>query len=249
MKNFNYFNILTVFVFVFTITAAHAGTVIVANDEWTLSDTGFYTAPEDTERFVKNIASVFAPGKQGVFHAYSNNFSYTGTRLAKALSSGGHTYTAGTDFAFTPENIAGFDGLFLGGKYLDTAEIDTLIDYVYTGGNVYLAGGTRFGGSAGRESDAWEHFLSVFDMAFGNEYNGIRGNIPVGGTDNPLFEGVEVLYQNSGNSIYGSGIIISNEGHGLYASACVQTVPVPSASLLLTAGLGVLALFRRIKKG
>jgi hypothetical protein len=85
-------------------------------------------------------------------------------------------------------------------------------------------------------------------MAFQHEYNGIHGNIPVGGTDDPLFEGVKVLYQNSGSSISGSGIIISMGEHGLYATAHAQTVPVPSASLLLAGGVMVLVLTRQVLK-
>ena len=85
-------------------------------------------------------------------------------------------------------------------------------------------------------------------MTLQPEYNGIHGNIPVGGTDNPLFEGVEVLYQNSGSSIYGSGIIISMGEHGLYASTHARTVPVPSAGLLLAGGLAGLAFSRQVLK-
>jgi hypothetical protein len=247
MKKINYSIILSILVIIMQAASACAGTVIVANDEWTLSDTGFGHAPEDTERFVNNIASVFTSGSHGVFHAYSNNFSYTGTRLPAALAAAGHTYTAGTGFAFTPKNISIFDGLFLGGKYLNAEETDTLIDYVYKGGNVYIAGGTRFGGPD-READAWDAFLGEFGMAFQPEYNGIHGNIPVGGTDNLLFAGVEALYQNSGSSISGSGIIISKGEHGLYALAHAQTVPVPSASLLLAGGLAGLAFARQLLK-
>ena len=55
---------LTAAVCTFLIVFASHGlqaAVVVNNDEWTLSNTGFANAPVDTERFVTNLASFFSP--------------------------------------------------------------------------------------------------------------------------------------------------------------------------------------------
>lgn len=213
-----------------------AGTVIVNNDEWTLSNTGFANAPGNTKQFVSNVASFFSSGGVGSFHAYSTNFGYTGSSLSTTLSDAGHTYTTGTGFVFSPANISGFDAIFLGGTYLSTAEITTVIDYVNSGGNVYLAGGTGVGG-ASAEAAAWNPFLNAFGMSFTSSYNRINGNVDVTAATHPIFDGVSELYQASGNSIVGAGIEVSLNGQGLYA-----VVPLPSAFLFFISGLGFLGM-------
>jgi hypothetical protein len=215
------------------VAAAEAGMVIVNNDEWTLSDAGFSNAP-DAGKFATNIAALFSGGGTGSFHAYTTNFGFTGSSLSATLNSAGHAYTTGTGFAFTQENISGFDGLFLGGAYLSSVEINTLINYVKSGGNVYLAGGTGVGG-ADTEAAAWNPLLNAFGMAYAGSYNGILGNINVTGATHPLFNGVTTLYQNSGNSIAGAGIQVSLGGEGLYA-----VVPLPASIVLLASGLAAL---------
>lgn len=218
--------------------------VVVNNDEWTLSNTGFASAPGDTERFVTNLASFFSGGASGTFHAYTNNFGFTESSLSTTLSGAGHTYTTGTGFAFTPANISGFDAIFLGGFYLNAVEISTLIDYANSGGHVYLAGGTAVGGPA-TEAAAWNPFLNAFGMSYASNYNGIVGNIDVTSATHPIFEGVNVLYQASGNSISGTGIQVSLNGQGLYA---VSPIPIPAAVWLFGSGLiGLIGIGRKKK--
>lgn len=221
----------------------HAGVIIVTNDEWTVSDTGFTNAREDTEYFVRNIADLFAPDGSGAFHAYSDFFCYQGVRLGQTLVSLGHTYSVGTDFEFTTENIGQFNGLFFAAHYLNSDEIDVLKDYVHHGGSVYIAGGTRFGG-AEREAQAWNAFLEDFGLEFVPRYNDIHGNIDVSASDSPLFANVTELYQNNGSSITGAGVLVSHDGEGLYAMVDVNPVPIPSALFLLGGGLVCLAAFR-----
>ena len=115
-----------------------AGIVIVANDEWPTSNTGFSRAPSATN-YVQNIASLFAGGATGNFHAYSNNFSMTGSSLANAMTSAGHTWSVGTNIKFDLPTLQGFDGIFLASSSVD---FDVLTQYVNSGGNIYLAGGT-----------------------------------------------------------------------------------------------------------
>ena len=224
--------VLTI-LFAVSFSAAEAGTVIINNDEWTLSNAGFANAP-DTGKFVTNMAALFSGGGTGSFHAYSTNFGFTESSLSATLSGAGHTYTSGTGFAFTPANISGFNALFLGGAYLSSTEINTLINYVNSGGNVYLAGGAGVGGAA-TEAAAWNPFLNAFGMSFDSSYNGIIGNIDVSGASHPIFSSVSALYQNSGSSISGTGMQVSQSGQGLYA-----VVPLPASFLLLASGISFL---------
>ncbi len=188
------------------------GTLIVANDEWTLSNTGFSSAP-DVERFVRNIATLFSGGT-GSFHAYSTNFSLTESRLKTTLLNAGHGYTAGINISFDLATLQGFDGIFLAGNLLDDTQINTLKEYVRRGGNVYLAGGTSTGSSV---PDSWNRFLNDSNLAFRRSVNGIGGNINVTSASHPIFDGVTRLYQNNGNSISGDGVEVLFNGQGLYA--------------------------------
>ena len=199
------------------------GKIIVDNDEWTLSDTGFGNAP-DTGRFAVNVAALLASSPPANIHAYSNNFSFTGSYLATVLTTAGYTYTTGTNFPFTLDNISRFKALFLGGDYLTADQISTLIAYVNGGGNVYLTGGTGIGGAA-VEAAAWNPFLNVFGLSFESFYNNVTGNIPVSG--HVIFVGVSALYQNNGNSISGIGVVCCGSV-GLYA---VVETSVPTTNI------------------
>jgi hypothetical protein len=226
------------------IAAADLGavTIFVANDEWTLSNTGFASAGS-TATFVTNLVAEMGPK----IHAYTNNFGFTQSSLASAMSAAGATYTTGTAFAFTLANISGFDAIFLGGFALDDDGISALSSYVAAGGNVYIAGGTSTiaGGAAG-EAAAWNGFLAPFGVQMAPTFNGLSGNIAVSG--DPLFAGVTSLYQNSGNGLSGSSVICCSEG-GLYAvyradgngGPGPSPIPLPAAGWILLTGLTGLA--------
>ena len=71
------------------------GKIVVANDEWTLSSTGYTNAP-DADRFARNVASWFTGGVSGNFLAYTNDFGFTSTELANTMANAGHTWTVST---------------------------------------------------------------------------------------------------------------------------------------------------------
>ncbi len=173
---------------------ALVGKIIVANDEWTLSDTGFTKAP-DTNQFLQNVTDFFSDGEGGKFLGYSNNFGITGTRLAQAFSQAGHEWTVSRNVPFNLETLLQYDGVFLARLPADN---EVLIDYVNRDGNVYVAAGIRYGRR--RDADIWRTFLGTFGLAYESSFNGIGGRLFYA-TPHPIFDKVERLYHNNGNSI------------------------------------------------
>ncbi len=204
-------------------SSGEGGKIVVANDEWTLAETGFSRSPQGTSQFVQNLTEFFANGKEGNFLAYSNNHGLVGASLAAQMDKLGHTWTVSTNIAFDLDNLLNYDAVFLSGFKADNK---VLIEYVNRGGSVYLCAGTGPTGSIGpadREADTWNTFLNAFGLAYERRYNGISGVIPIPESPAPIFEGVE-LYQNNGNSIIdldpfdSLGAITARSGtNGLYA--------------------------------
>ena len=235
------------------IGTATAGKIIVDNDEWTLSDSGYSNA-SDTDKFVENIITWFDGSLNGGnILAYSSNFGLTGNSLKGTVESSGNTWTVSTGINFDLSTISQYNAIFLSGNAVDN---QVLIDYVKNGGNVYLAGGTGWGGSQA-EANQWNIFLNYFGLSFnGSSYNGISGNILINSTHS-IFDGVGALYQNNGNSIFDNipsdskgQILISQNGNGLYAiyDSGTNAVPEPTTILLFGTGIAGLAGLARKKR-
>ena len=183
-----------------TSVSANAGTVVVDNDEWTLSDGGYGSAA-DTGVFVKNVASLFSGGVPGAnFHVLSSNFGLNGSSFAATMSSIGDNVAYQVNSNVSLSTLLTYKGVFLAGDAVNNA---TLIQYVNAGGNVYLAGGTGVV-SAAAEAAQWNPLLNAFGLAFAPSYNGVGGNISIS-SSNPIFAGVTSLYQNNGNDVYTTG--------------------------------------------
>lgn len=176
--------------------AASAGRVIMNNDEWTLSNTGFGLAPGSTTTFAQNLASYMnIDGGACNLLIYSSNFGLTESSLASALAGGGCSVTTSTA-TFTAGSLSAYDGVLLGGmQYGYDAAV--LTAYVNSGHSAYLAAGT---GSMGGEDAAWDSFSQAFGLDFGPSYNGIGGTLPISG-GHPLLAGVSQLYFNNGNTV------------------------------------------------
>lgn len=243
-------SVAAVFAFALALAGqASAGKIVLANDEWTLSDIGFGVGGTNSAEFVENVTAWFGAPTGGTFHAFSTNFGLTEASLAAVMIANGHTYTTGFGPTFDLPTLLSFDGIFLAGPGpgIDTS---VLIDYVNAGGNVYLAGGTgRFTGGAPAEAAFWNPFLNAFGLGFGSPYNGRQGALPISST-HPIFDGpggvVTRLYQNNGNDALDidvtdprGQVLVSLNGHALYAvfDSELQRAPEPSTLFLLGAGL------------
>lgn len=225
------------------------GRIVVANDEWTLSDHGFAQAPA-TGAFVDNVTGFFTGGGPGSFLAYSENIGLTGTALAQTMGSLGHSWTVSTGVQFDLPTLNSYDGVFVGGR-VGGIDIDTgvLLDYVLGGGSVYLAAGSMSTGgyaNASEEAAAWNPLLGHFGLALQSTgYNGLSGVIPIA-DQTGVFAGVNGLFQQNGQDILVTApsdfLSLVNPripGAGLYA----VVVPAPGAAAVLA--LGGLGLIRR----
>jgi hypothetical protein len=231
--------------------------LIVSHDEWALSNRGFANAPDSAEAFALNIASLFAPDGSGDFLVHSQSFGLVEATLETTIADAGHTWTVDTTTPLDPATLASYDGVFLAGPVAGLAPDNAvLIDYLLSGGNVYLAGGTldpSCGGpsstgfcNAAQEMAAWDDLLRTFGLSFESSYNGIGGtgsNIPIA-SPHPLFAGVTELFTAGGLSVVDldpadplQEVIVSSGGEGLYAIA----IPEPGCAALLLLGASVLA--------
>jgi hypothetical protein len=182
----------------FAALAAQArGKIIVAHDEWILSDIGCQYAPS-TQQFAPNIASVFTGGQPGRFLVYSPNPGLTGDRLGITMHAG-HEWTIVDPASNVAVDLNGFTAVFVGGVPVDNA---ALTAYVANGGNVYVMAGTGLGVS---DSVHWNGFLNVFGLHLDTDYNGISGLYSVAAT-HALFTGVSSLVHVVGNSIRTTGL-------------------------------------------
>lgn len=234
-------------------SSLQAGRIVVNNDEWDLTDDGYFSVGNGpAATFALNLASYFTGGGTGDFLVYSNNFGLTGASLASTMTGAGNTWTFNTALAFTAANLAAYEGVFLAGLQpgFNAAEAAA---YVNAGGNIYIAAGTASGFDADGEANFWNPFLSGFGLTLAPVYNGVGGNIPISSA-HPVLAGVSQLYQNNGNSV-------SLTGSDPYASIILSTatsaqgligvyddssgVPEPGTCMMLAAGLGVLMVTRR----
>jgi choice-of-anchor A domain-containing protein len=193
------------------------GRIVVNNDEWTLSNSGF-SQNANAAAFARNVAQWFTGGRPGRFLVYSNNFGLRESALAAAMTQAGHSWSAGTSVPFTLATFQQYDGVFFGGTY--TIDIQVMTQYVQQGGNIYVMAGTGTGG-ASYEASVWNPFLQAFGLRYGSVYNGVCANV-AGTAAHPVLAGVPSLYYCNGNSVQrlsatdpNTAIIHESGGQGL----------------------------------
>ena len=225
---------------------AFAGRIVVNNDEWALSNSGFRKSPS-AGTFSTNVASWFTVGGTGEFLVYSRNFGLTETSLNSAMTNAGNSWEINYQAKFTVENLMRYDGIFLAG---DPADTSVLTEYVLKGGNVYLAGGTGIGGPV-LEASGWNSFLSNFGLSFEPYYNTISSAVINMNSDHSIFKGVTDLYEYNGNNVSLTGtnefakILVNYNGNGLFAvydprvfdTKRTPPVPIPTSIWLFGSGL------------
>ena len=221
-----------------------SGKIVVTNDEWQLSNQGFSATQSGSMQFALNVAQWFSgSSNQGSFLVYSTNFGLDpsqATTLASTMQGAGYTwtsYTAIPGFVFNLATLKSYQGVFLACP--EIPDNNVLIDYVTSGGNVYLEGGTGdCDGGPDVEAETWNTFLNAFGLAFdGTGYNGVGGSIPIfNPLNSPVLNNVSALFEDNGNNILDLGsnpsaqIIDSYNGDGLYA---VFYNPASSSSVTL----------------
>lgn len=228
--------------------SAHAGWLVANNDEWTLSNHGYAMSP-DADTFINNVTNLFSGDQSGNFLAYSSNFGLTQSSLRQSVESAGHTWTVSTSVTFDLPTLQAYDGIFLGGNYVNQ---QTVIDYLDQGGNVYIMAGTGWNGAV-TEANSWNQVLAQAGLQYTPSYNGIGGVTSPDDPSHALLQGVSDLFFNNGNTILdldSSGtngeILFSLNGQGMLAlghfgdlppDSVYSPVPAPATVFLLLAGL------------
>lgn len=194
---------------------ADGGRIVVANDEWTLSNQGFNFAGQSVQQFVSNVIGYF--GGPGDYLAIATNFGLTQGLLKDAVEATGSTWTV-VPTAPSLDEMLEYDGVFSAGVPGGvTSQLMTA--YVNAGGHLYIAGGAAAGG----EVQLWNGVLHMHGLSFQAGFNGVGGIIDVSSADHPVLAGVQQLYQNNGSSIVdltdgdAAEVIFYLDEDGLYA--------------------------------
>ena len=200
------------------VSPARAGRIVVANDDWTLSDAGF-NLPNNPGTFALNVADWFTGGGPGNFLVYSDHMGLTGDKITSTMTGAGHIWTADMSVNFDVPTLLTYDGVFTGG--FDEDEVgpnnQVLTDYVNAGGNVYVY-------SAGNpwDPDLWNDFLTSFGLKFGERLSRIV-NIPIN-SSHAIFAGVDYLFTVNGSYIIDldssdphNKVLVEFQGGGVYA--------------------------------
>jgi hypothetical protein len=219
----------------------NAGNIVVGHDVNTL---GTIDAGTNEATFAVNVANYLTAGDATknllLFEATPGDGSrdYSPVVL-NALTAAGFNVTVTSNYAMS---FTGFNAIFTAEQYPSITFLNNsaMINYVNSGGGVYLAGGV--GPDPAVESAGWSTFLNNFGLAFATQYNGLT-NVPIT-SSNPIFNGVTSLNCGDGQSIIDLGTnpnaqIVQFDGtQGVYAVAS-SAVPEPTSFVLLLVGAGL----------
>jgi hypothetical protein len=191
------------------------GIIVLANDDWLLSDVAFNRLPVDTSNLVVNLGRLLAP-RTGRIHIYSDYFSLTGVQLATTLRNAGFTVTTSVNISFDVATLSTYDAVLLGVPFATPAQLQVLDQYVARGGNLYIHGGN---GAAvpNLVPNTWNPLLTRYGLSFTTGFNGLLGNITVT-SGYPLLNGVSRVYIDQGHPLGGCCVVArAPNGAGLFA--------------------------------
>ena len=231
--------------------SAFAGSLIVNNDEWPLTNTGFSSAGGTNAADFAQDAALFLTGVSSGAKIWldSDNMGLNQSSLQTALSA--YVLTDTGFSTFTLATLQNYSAVFLGGDTLTVAEETALIAYINGGGGVYIAAGTAGvgNGSASDEAAQWNAVINTFQLSLASVYNGLDADIAANSAS-PVLNGVSQLFYDNGNDVSSTGpngVIISSSGQqgliGVYSSSAAA-VPEPSTLLLMAGALASLGLHR-----
>jgi hypothetical protein len=241
-----YFSALLFAAFAFLVLTPEikAARIVVSNDEWMFNDRSL--ASNDDTQFALNITG-WLTGGSGNILIVSNNDGVDGygsgnTLLIALLAAHGYTVTVATTTPTSLTALSGYQAVFLAGQGPDGNPVSNtlLINYVNSGGSVFVEGGTGAFASATAEAAAWNQFLNNFGLSFDSSYNTVCGGTPPGCADpngidvSPfktqppygpaLFAGVNSITIADGNNVLNlltdpfAQVFTDPSGNGLYGA-------------------------------
>jgi hypothetical protein len=233
------------------------GRLVAGHDANVLST---YTARDQEARFAVNIARfitqqhtggnllLIEPSITSTLHDYS-------PLVEQSLSSAGFNITVTQNTNWTAEELASFDGIFVGTIFdqpYRSVEKGALDTFLTSGGGVYLFSG--MGPDREGEANALNTFLTPYGLLFDSSqgpgnggYNGIYNTSIT--SDHELFDGITALRSANGQNLrfnesnFNARIIQAGlQGEGLYG---VVTNIVPAPGVIALSGIGGLLVLRR----
>ncbi len=183
----------------------NTGRVVAVYDDWTLSNTGFRAAGTSAMAFARNVGRFLSSNTYGRFLVYSNDFGLRESTLRDAMIGVGHEWIADTGIRFDVPTLREFDGVYVlgdvGPSFPSSAANSVLIDYVESGGSVYVGAGTAVFGPA------MNSFAQHFGFTFGG-LDGSQGLFALPST-HPIACNVDRIYAWNGNTmaLTGGGVV------------------------------------------
>ena len=243
-------------------SAANAGVVVAAGDEWTLSDYA-YQAPyvSGTTAYVQDIVATFG-GSSYLLLTGNGNVSVSLLQgLSSQLSSLGKTVDNSPTFDLT--TASNYDAVFHFGQGLSASQFTDLSTYVGSGGNAYVSLGSGWYGTAAGEAAAWNPFLSEHGLVAGDTWFTDAGFVEATVTQGPTGatsllwgygQSIEPILGSAGISYVRGSFAWAPENVGLVGSSAVlgagaPAVPEPGSWMMLIAGFGMLGGLMRSRPG